>query len=316
MDRGLSYHELVRAVRRRRSHVLARVKAAQRGLPVEQARPDGPLAHPRRRSPSANRPGKLCWGQREGGPMNERELEQHLSQIATQWTMLYQAHRGAEDEAARARQLLMQRYCGAVYRYLLRAVRDPSVAEDLTQEFALRFIQGRFGQVDREQGRFRNYVKGALFRLVQDHYRSLGRGPKALPLKDGADVLAPDEAEASEQAFHDSWRQELLSRAWRALEQAQAQAGQPYHDLLRLRVDQPDLSSTQLAEILGARLGRTLSSANVRQLVHRARERFAELLLEDVRTSLEGAPLEQVEEELAELNLLKYCKDLLDRRRG
>jgi hypothetical protein len=41
MDRGLSYFELVAAVLRRRSHVLARVKARQRDLPVGQALPDG-----------------------------------------------------------------------------------------------------------------------------------------------------------------------------------------------------------------------------------------------------------------------------------
>lgn len=41
MDRGLSYYALVAAVRRRKSHVLARVKAQQRDLPVEQALPDG-----------------------------------------------------------------------------------------------------------------------------------------------------------------------------------------------------------------------------------------------------------------------------------
>jgi hypothetical protein len=41
MDRGLSYYQLVRAVRRRRGQVLARVKAKQRALPVERALPDG-----------------------------------------------------------------------------------------------------------------------------------------------------------------------------------------------------------------------------------------------------------------------------------
>jgi Insertion element 4 transposase N-terminal/Transposase DDE domain len=41
MDRGLSYYELIAAVRRRKSHVLARVKAKQRDLPVEQVLPDG-----------------------------------------------------------------------------------------------------------------------------------------------------------------------------------------------------------------------------------------------------------------------------------
>jgi hypothetical protein len=40
MDRGLSYFELVEMVRRRKSHVLARVKLS-RALPVERALPDG-----------------------------------------------------------------------------------------------------------------------------------------------------------------------------------------------------------------------------------------------------------------------------------
>jgi RNA polymerase sigma-70 factor (ECF subfamily) len=247
--------------------------------------------------------------------MNEQELEQHLSHIATQWTMLEQAHRGQADEAARARQVLMRRYCGAVYRYLLGAVRDPEVAGDLTQEFALRFMQGRFQNADREQGRFRNYVKASLFRLVSDWRRSRHKGPRAMSLESEDMLPASDEGVQADQEFRDSWRQELLSRAWKALEQVQRDTGQPYHDVLRFRVDQPDLPSGQMAEQLGARLNRTFTAAGVRQLLHRARERFAELLLDDVRQSLEGAPPEQVEEELAELNLLKYCQDALQKRR-
>lgn len=248
--------------------------------------------------------------------MKDHELDQRLSQIATQWTMLYQAHQGQEDEAARARQELMQRYCGAVFRYLLRAVPDVTVAEDLTQEFALRFIQGRFGQADRGQGRFRSYVKAALFRLVQDYYRERARTPKAVSLDPDPSLAATDEQQAGEQAFRESWRQELLARAWKALQQVQQQTGQPYHTVMRLRVDEPDLSSAQIAERLSVSEGRSFSAAGVRQLVHRGRERFAELLLEDIRQSLEGAPMEQVLEELAELNLLKYCKDVLDKRQG
>lgn len=248
--------------------------------------------------------------------MRERELEQHLSQIATQWTMLYQAHKGDQDEAMTARQLLMQRYCGAVFRYLLRAVRDVSIAEDLTQEFALRFIQGRFGQADPDQGRFRNYVKGALFRLVQDHYREIGRAPRVVSLDPDAPVPASDENAAAEQDFRDSWRQELLSRAWKALAQVEIDSGQPYHEVMRLRVDQPDLSSTAIADHLAQKLGRSFTPAGVRQLVHRGRERFAEILLEEIRATLDEASTERLMEELAELNLLKYCKEILDRKHG
>lgn len=245
--------------------------------------------------------------------MNEHEIQQHLSQIATQWSVLRQAHGGPSDEAAAARQLLMQRYCGAVFRYLLALVRDPSAAEDLTQEFALRFVEGRFGQADPAQGRFRNYVKGALFRLVQDHYRQRLKGPKEVPLPDDPAFQAPDEA-AIDQAFRDSWRQELLARAWAELEQVEQSTGQPYHAVLRLRVERPELSSAEIGAELAGRFGKPFTQVGVRQLVHRARAKFAELLLADVRESMTGAAMAEVVEELAELNLLKYCQDAVDRR--
>ncbi|MFO0881242.1 MAG: sigma-70 family RNA polymerase sigma factor [Gemmataceae bacterium] len=248
--------------------------------------------------------------------MRDHELEQHLSQIATQWTMLYQAHRGAHAEAMAARQLLMQRYCGAVFRYLLRAVRDVALAEDLTQEFALRFIQGRFSEADPGRGKFRNYVKSSLFRLVQDHYRDAGRGPRWVPMDHDQPEPAVLDVAAEEAAFRDSWRQELLAHAWKGLQQVEAETGQPYHLVMRLRLDEPDLSSAQIATRLEGQLGKPFTAVGVRQLLHRGRERFAELLLADIRETLEDAPRERVHEELADLNLLKYCKDILDRKHG
>jgi RNA polymerase sigma-70 factor (ECF subfamily) len=245
--------------------------------------------------------------------MKREEFQQHLSQISTMWTMLLQAHQGSEDEAAAARQLLMVRYCGAVYRYLLGALRNPEVAEDLTQEFALRFVQGRFGKADRTQGRFRNYVKTALFHLVDDWRKGQLKGPRVVALQGDEPVPASDESAASDQAFRDSWRQELLARTWEALQQQQNETGQPFYEVLHLRAEQPDLTSPQLAEQLSTRLGRPFSAAGVRQLLHRARERFAELLVEETRRSLEGADSDQLHEELADLNLLKYCQGALRR---
>ena len=241
--------------------------------------------------------------------------DQHLSQIATQWSMLFEAHRGSDDAAVRARRELMLRYCGAIYRYLAKVVRDSHLAEELTQEFALRFLQGRFAQADPSRGKFRSYVKTALFRLVSDHHREKAQRVPQVAMPDDAQVAAPDEQAAAEEAFRESWRQELLARAWRSLEAVQTETGQPYHDLMRLRVDRPEAASADLAAALGEKVGKSYTAAGVRQLLHRARERFAELLLEDVRRSMEDAPLEQVREELAELRLLKYCQETLDKRK-
>jgi RNA polymerase sigma-70 factor (ECF subfamily) len=246
--------------------------------------------------------------------MNEQQLEQHLSLIETHWTMLRNAHASSASLAAEARQVLMQRYCGAVFRYLLRSVREVSVAEDLTQEFALRFIQGKFGQANPESGKFRNYVKGALFRLVKDHYRNVGSDRLVSNYEEHSHLAAQEADESDDQAFRDSWRSELLSKAWRALEDAEQTSTQPLYSVLRLRADHPELTSEQIAEALGEKRNRAFTAANVRQLLHRARDRFAELLLEEIRRTMPEEPMDHVIEELAELNLLKYCKEILDNR--
>jgi RNA polymerase sigma-70 factor (ECF subfamily) len=246
--------------------------------------------------------------------MKDREFDEHLSRISTNWTVLRQAHQGSDDAADRARQLLMERYCGAVYRYLLGAVRDPHAAEDLTQEFALRFVRGLFRQANPARGRFRDYVKTALFHLVDDYHRRQARAPRALPLEHNEPADTGSPAAEAERAFLASWRAELLSRTWRALADDPDKPGQPLYAVLRLRVEQPDLTSAQMAEQLAADLGKPFSAAGVRQLLHRARERFAELLIRETALSLGSHPADQVEQELAELNLLKYCQAVLDRR--
>src|SRR5438034_11479959 len=109
--------------------------------------------------------------------MEQHEFEQRLSHIATRWSILRQAHQDT-DAATQARQQLLERYCGAIYRYLLSAVRDHHAAEDLTQEFALRFVRGLFRHADPQRGRFRDYVKTALFHLVDDYRQRQRRQPR------------------------------------------------------------------------------------------------------------------------------------------
>lgn len=244
--------------------------------------------------------------------MEPNDLDQRLSRISTMWTMLRQAH-GTSDRAARAaRQQLMERYCGAVYRYLLSAVRDPHAAEDLTQEFALRFISGRFQKATPSKGRFRDYVKTALFHLVDDYRHRQGKRPQHLTGDVGEPVAAS--ANEAEHAFLASWREELLAKTWNALAEHERQSGQPYHTVLQLRAAHPEASSAELAERVSAQLARSYSATAVRQLLHRARERFAELLLDETRHSLGKDADDHLEAELGELNLLKYCRTALDRR--
>lgn len=246
--------------------------------------------------------------------MNDRDLQDRLSVINTHWSLLRQAHGDASNEAAHARAELMQRYSGAVYRYLLAGVRDPEAAADLSQEFAVRFLEGRFHKADPTRGRFRDYVKTCLFHLVGDYRRRQGKLPRQAALEEHEPAAPAEPLPEEDQAFRDSWREELLLRAWHALEQIQKETGQPYYHVLRFRVEHGELSSQQMADQLSEQLGKQMTAAGVRQMLHRGRERFAELLLEEVRRSLGPSGRDYLADELAELNLLKYCQSALDKQ--
>jgi hypothetical protein len=58
-------------------------------------------------------------------------------------------------------------------------------------------------------------------------------------------------------------------------------------------------------------VGKAFTIAGTRQLLHRARKRFAELLLDEVARSLPTSAPDHLEQELIDLNLLHYCRSAL-----
>jgi RNA polymerase sigma factor (sigma-70 family) len=248
--------------------------------------------------------------------MYSHDMDPRLSQITTVWSMIFQAHQGQPDSVIEAQQRLMQRYGGAVYRYLLRLVRDANVADELTQEFAYRFVRGDFRRVTPQRGRFRNFVRAAVGNLVVDYHRRQKARPQAMSPELLEIATGASPSQELERQFIESWRNDLLTRAWQGLFQMQLDSGQPFYDVLRFRADHPELRSAQLAEQLSVRLGRPITPGGVRQTLHRAREKFANRLLDDVAQSLEQPTTEEMEAELSDLGLLEYCKPVLKRRQA
>ena len=145
--------------------------------------------------------------------MNNESVADRLSRIVTRWSVISIANRGTGQAASAAQVELLGRYGGAIQRYLGAALRDDEAAADLSQEFALRFIKGDFCGVDPQRGRFRDYVKTVLFRMVANYHKERARSPHALEF-DVADPLACSVLdEDGETAFVDNWRRELLERA-------------------------------------------------------------------------------------------------------
>jgi RNA polymerase sigma-70 factor (ECF subfamily) len=233
-----------------------------------------------------------------------------LEQISTLWSVVCLA-RGGDPAAAEAQRLLLLRYGQAIHRYLQGALRDGDAADELFQQFSLRLLRGDLKNADPERGRFRHFVKGVLFHLVADHHRRRGRTHR-LP-SNTPDL--PDRA-AADRDFDPGWRDRLLNGAWEALAQIEGQTGQRLHTVLRCRVDHPELRSARMAEQLSASLGKPVTAAWVRQNLHRARAKFAELLVEEVLHTLERPTVEQLEQELIDLSLFEYCRDAVARYRA
>jgi RNA polymerase sigma-70 factor (ECF subfamily) len=240
--------------------------------------------------------------------MNTAELDQRLSRIATLWTVVFQAH-GGQDATSEARNRLLVRYSGAVYHYLLGAVRDPDAAADLCQEFAVRFLRGDFRRAAPGRGRFRDYVKAALVNLANDHHRSRQARPQPMPV-DTPGSATP--SLPSDQDFVSGWRQDLLNQTWAAL----AADHPAYHAVLLLRVGNPDMQSPELAVQAGERLGKPMTPEYARKTLQRAHGKFADLLLDGVAASLTEPTTEALEAELMALDLLKFCRSALSRRAG
>ncbi len=250
--------------------------------------------------------------------MDEDSVHLRLSRISTVWTLVAEAGRGPALDRPDPRLALIQRYQGAAYRYLLAAVRDPDVADELFQEFALRVVQGRFARAEPTKGRFRDYLKSALINLITDHRRARQRRSSAVapPLFEAVAVAAdrgPDDLDAS---FVASMRDELLARAWAHLAQTEQQGGPRHYSLLRFRADHPTLNSAEMADQLNAesRSKNPWTETALRKALQRARAAFADFLVADVAHSLGHPTAEQLRQELDDLGLLTYCVAAIARR--
>ena len=245
--------------------------------------------------------------------MDSTEQPTRLNQIATLWSVVRLAHVDAGDAGRAAREALLMRYGGAIRRYLLGVLRDQDAADEVSQEFAYRFLHGDLRGADRERGRFRDFVKGVLFHLVADYHNKKKKRPGNIPMDLPEPGMECALAAERDEAFRISWRDELLARAWSALAAEEKETGQAYYTVLRFRADHPDVPSGQMAEQLSGPLGKTLTSAGVRKTLERARDRYADLLLDEIAQALDQPGREQLEQELVDLGLLEYCKVALEK---
>lgn len=234
-----------------------------------------------------------------------RPDEPRLSRLSTRWSLVLRAH-GADPAGVREAQAeLLPRYTAAIYRYVAGMVRDEATAEEVCQEFAYRFARGDFRHARPERGRFRDYVKAAVVNLVCEHRRRQG-AERLVPFDSSVMLKTADPEGSADDRLVELWRESLLARAWEELERASAEGRLLLHEVLWLKAEDPSRRSADIAAELERRHGRPFTPANARQMLHRAREKFVELLWQGVAESLPSDDPAAVRAELAELGLLAY----------
>jgi RNA polymerase sigma-70 factor (ECF subfamily) len=220
---------------------------------------------------------------------------ERLTMLETSWTKLRAAHLpGPEGQAAMHE--LISRYHDAVERYLRLKLRDRNLADEVLQEFWTKLLAGKLAGADQSKGRFRDYLRTVLHRLIVDHFR--GRKIQALPPGDLLDPSVPD-AE-----YDRAWRTVILERVFDRLDTYEAATPKNrYASILRLRHDNPDASIEELAERLGAQLGSTIRPDAFRKTLQRARIKFFELLQQELRETIHPATPDDIEDEINDLGL-------------
>ena len=108
--------------------------------------------------------------------------------------------------------------------------------------------------------------------------------------------------------------QGLLDHAWQMLEAHQKKRGGIYYSLLRIRASEPDIEQSLLIDVVEKQTGVRVKPGNIRVTLHRARQKFADFLLEAVAASLSDRTESFLEDELIALDLKKYCTEALQRR--
>src|SRR5262249_33766636 len=85
--------------------------------------------------------------------------------------------------------------------------------------------------------------------------------------------------------------------------------GNLFFTALRLTVDHPEEDSEALAARAGAFAGKPVRADAFRKQLSRARQLFAQLLIQEGMQTLEQPTTEMLTEELLELGLMEYVRD-------
>ena len=212
------------------------------------------------------------------------------------------AAQGGSEPAERALETLCRAYWYPIYVYVRRKGHGPDEAQDLTQEFFSQLIaKDQFRLADRSKGKFRTFLLAMLdYFLAREWSRAHRQKRGGQFTFISIDQQSPEERYQSEpvhdqtpeKIFLRQWALAVLKQAMNALQTECAANGKAalFAEAKHLLSGERDAAYAQIGERLGTAEG------TVRVAVHRLRQRYGELLRQEVAQTV--ADDDEVEAEL------------------
>src|SRR5262245_36311441 len=223
----------------------------------------------------------------------------------THWSLVLAARDRAEPGADDALAALCSLYWYPLYAYVRRRGHVPDDAHDLTQEFFARLLEKDFlAGVDRGKGKFRSFLMAACTHFLaneRDRARAKRRGGgRRVRSLDAADAegrycAEPADDLTAEKLFERRWALALLQQViGRLRDEFEAKGKGRLFDRLRgFLVGDKGGGYRQAADQL------RLSEGAVKVAVHRLRQRYRELLHEEIGRTVRTK--DEIESEVREL---------------
>ena len=189
-------------------------------------------------------------------------------------------------------------YWRPVFAFICRKGHSVPDAQDLTQDFFVMVLKGRLlERADRSRGRFRSLVLKALQNFLHDaaerrHARKRGGDVQFVSWDDWM-AEAPSqlsipaqesESWSAERIFDARWAATIVERSLRRLgDECERRGRRRVFDVLSncLVAEREDVSYATFSKTLG------VAEVAVKRLVHRLRERYRELLRDEVAQTVE-----------------------------
>jgi RNA polymerase sigma-70 factor (ECF subfamily) len=226
--------------------------------------------------------------------------------VTTHWSVVLTAGRNDTTRAHAALAKLCQTYWYPLYAYVRRRGQSPEDAQDLTQEFFARLLEKNWvGNADQTKGRFRSFLLSAMNHFLADEWdkaraQKRGGGVPLVPLQfETAETrygVEPADSATPERTFERRWALTLLEEVLNHLRTEYEQEGKA--DLFTTL--NPCLVGERTAQPyaeLATKMG--VNEGTVKSAVHRLRQRYRQLLRDEIANTVAGA--EEVDEELRHL---------------